>query len=88
MKNHQDDETMQTPNQVKYLQKARWDDVGIGFSGSARREVRRRGFGVICGGRSQRRPANSRSGSRERIRTAKSGRLRPVVEWKSRTGRA
>ncbi|KAB2052841.1 hypothetical protein ES319_A12G148600v1 [Gossypium barbadense] len=87
VKNHQDDETMQTPNQVKYLQKASWDNVGIGFSGSGRGEVRRRGFGVICGGRYQRRPANSRSGSRERITTAKSGRLRPVVEWKSRSHR-
>ncbi|KAG4116015.1 hypothetical protein ERO13_D12G143800v2 [Gossypium hirsutum] len=87
VKNHQDDETMQTPNQVKYLQKASWDDVGIGFSGSGRGEVRRRGLGVICGGRYQRRPANSRSGSRKRIATAKSGRLRPVVEWKSRSQR-
>ncbi|MBA0718010.1 hypothetical protein Golax_005780, partial [Gossypium laxum] len=87
VKNHQDDETMQTPNQVKYLQKASWDDVGIGFSGSGRGEVRRRGLGVICGGRYQRRPANSRSGSRERIATAKSRRLRPVVEWKSRSHR-
>ncbi|XP_022764115.1 homeobox-DDT domain protein RLT2 isoform X2 [Durio zibethinus] len=84
VKNHQDDETMQTSNRVEYLQEASWVDVGIGFSGSGRGRGRGKG-GVIRGGRSQRRPTSSRSGSGKTITNADSGRSGPVLEWKSRS---
>ncbi|XVF02052.1 hypothetical protein REPUB_Repub04eG0143000 [Reevesia pubescens] len=83
VKNHQDDGPMQTPNRVEYLQEVSWVDVGIGFSGSGRGQGRGRGCGVTRGGRSQRRPTSSRSGSGKRITTTGNGRLGPVLEWKS-----
>ncbi|XVE66156.1 hypothetical protein DITRI_Ditri08aG0057700 [Diplodiscus trichospermus] len=84
VKNHQDDETMQTPNQVEYLQEASWVDLGIGFSGSGRGRARGRGCGITRGGRSQRRPTKSRSESGKRITVADNDRLRQVLGWKSR----
>ncbi|XWS54133.1 hypothetical protein CRYUN_Cryun10bG0062400 [Craigia yunnanensis] len=84
VKNHQDDQTMQTPNIVEYLQEPSWVDVGIGFSGSGRGQGRVRGGGVTPGGRTQRRPTNSRSESGKRITTTDNERLGPVLGWKSR----
>ncbi|XWS68694.1 hypothetical protein CRYUN_Cryun04dG0113200 [Craigia yunnanensis] len=85
VKNHQDDETMQAPNRVEYLQEASWVDVGIGNSGSARGRGRGRGNGMTRGGRSQRRPTSSRSGSGKRTTNIDNEKLGPVLGWKSRS---